>query len=114
MEYHKQLSSILKTVGINPNLKESEHEQTLKQLETERYNWQIDDIDLSLIHGYYQVIGREAYHVIQTPYKNFCISHVDNKYELFKIGDSYRPIVVSFDDHVEIKHWFEKQLGVSH
>lgn len=82
-----------------------------KKIEPKAYDWKLDDIDVNLINGYYIADGREASQVLQTPFENFCIAKINDHYDLFQIGCLYRPIVVHFEDHLEIKDWFENQLS---
>ncbi len=114
MEQHKPITSILQTMGILPSLNnDNGMDNVFKQLKTESYNWQAEDIDIALIHGYYHVDGRNADQVFETPFENFCIAKVGKKYELFEIGACYRPLVVSFKENPEIQLWLEQKLGDS-
>ncbi len=114
METQKPVQTILQTMGILPAFNNvNEVEKILENLKTETYDWQPEEIDMSLIHGYYQVDGRNAEQVFQTPFENYCIAKVGKKYDLFKIGECYRPVIVPFKDNPEIKQWLEQQLGNS-
>ncbi|OIJ21838.1 hypothetical protein BKP45_03850 [Anaerobacillus alkalidiazotrophicus] len=113
MERQNPIASMWKTFGNLPLFKQNhlEGNKTKKELKRKSYDWKLDDLDLDLIYGYYHVVGKDASQVLQTPFKNFCIARIGNKYELFQIGRSYRPVVVSFDDHPDIKQWFEQEVS---
>jgi hypothetical protein len=111
---HKPIASLLQTMGILPLFNkqtELDNLKILQQLENQSYNWKVEDLDMDLIRGYYRADGRNVEQVLQTPYKNYCVAKIGSKYELFKIGCCYRPVVVPFKENPEVKQWFEQELG---
>lgn len=115
MERQNPIASALQAIGALPSITK-EHElaclERTKQLEKTVYDWNVDELSMTLIHGYYQSDGRKADQVLQTPFKNFCIAKVGSEYQLFEIGCCYRPIIASFKEHPEIKQWFEEASGL--
>lgn len=112
MERQNPLTSALQSMGIislYDNENELEHLKAIKELEHE-YSWKVTELDLKLINGYYLSDGLKADEVLQTPFENYCVTKIGDKYELFKIGCSYRPVVVPFKENLEIKQWLEEKL----
>lgn len=112
MGQHNPLVSAMQTIYDLTHLKnESETEIWCdrKYSQDESYSWEVSELDMTLIRGYYVADGKKADQVLQTPFENYCVSKVGNDYELFEIGCMYRPMVVSFKDHLDIKNWLEQE-----
>lgn len=113
MEQQNRFTTALQTMGIIPLYNKEEEIERLKEIKklATSFIWKLKKVDVALINGYYLASARQVEEIIQTPFENYCIALVDDHYELFKIGDAYRPMAVPFCDHLEIKHWFEQKLG---